>query len=127
MKQVLKRFVTLALILAMVAAICPAILLNASAAEVSLETASEGILGLAVSYDGGQWKQNEYGYYGGSATVATPACNGSVEDQYQYTPIPSTLTLKNDTSQPATLSFDYMVELNAGSITINGEIGRAHV
>ena len=120
MKQVLKRFVTLALILAMVAAICPAILLNASAAEVSLETASEGILGLAVSYDGGQWKQNEYGYYGGSATVATPACNGSVEDQYQYTPIPSTLTLKNDTSQPATLSFDYMVELNAGSITING-------
>ena len=116
MKQVLKRFVTLALILALVAAISPAILPTASAAEVVLESASEGITGLTVSYDGGSWQANTYGYIGGTMTVAAEGCGGATV----YQPIPSKLTLKNDTSQPANLSFDYLVELNAGTITING-------
>ena len=112
MKQVLKRFLVLALVVALLAAIVPA----ASAAEVPLESATEGILGLTVSYDGGKWEKNQYGYKGGTMTVAGEGCGGTT----LYQPIPSKLTLKNDTSQPATLAFDYMVELNSGTITING-------
>ncbi|MBQ6430661.1 MAG: InlB B-repeat-containing protein [Oscillospiraceae bacterium] len=112
MKQVLKRFLVLALIVAMVAAIVPA----ASAAATPLESATEGILGLEISYDGGKWEANQYGYRGGTMTVPAEGCGGTTT----YTPIPSKLTLKNDTSQPATLAFDYLVELNSGTITING-------
>lgn len=117
MKQVLKRFVTLALIVALVAAIFPAVMPTASAVETPLESATEGFLGLAVSYDGGSWKANTHqGYTGGTMTVAAEGCGGTT----LYTPVPSTLTLKNDTSQPATLAFDYIVELNSGTITIDG-------
>lgn len=116
MKQVLKRFMTLVLIAALVAAISPAILPTVSAAEVELEPATEGTLGLAISYDGGSWQANQYGYIGGTMTVAAEGCGGATV----YQPIPSKLILKNDTSQPANLSFDYLVELNSGTITING-------
>lgn len=112
MKQVLKRFLVLALVVALITAIAPA----ASAAEVALESATEGITGLAVSYDGGSWETNEYGYRGGTMTVAAEGCGGATV----YQPIPSRLILKNDTSQPATLAFDYLVELNSGTISING-------
>lgn len=116
MKQVLKRFMTLALVAAMIAAVCPAIMPTASAAETVLETAAEGYLGLLVSYDGGIWQENEYnGYTGGVSTAAVAGCSGS-----SFAPASGKLTLKNDTTQPATLSFDYRVQLNNGTITING-------
>lgn len=117
MKQVLKRFLTLALIVALVAAIVPA----ASAADIELEPAEEGVIGLALTYDSGEWEtRGEASYFGKVTTAQAQGCPEAGASGLTYVPMAGRLTLKNETSQPATLSFDYDVTLNSGRVTING-------
>ena len=106
-KDVLKRFSTLALAALMVLTMLPVM---AMAADLSVTT----IDGLTASYTEG-----DYVSWSVSGNEITGDIHGN-SGCSSVTAASSTLTLKNSRAAAATLSFEYEVTLNGGSVSING-------
>lgn len=105
-KDVLKRFSTLALAALMVLTMLPVM---AMAADLSVTT----IDGLTASYTEG-----DYVSWSVSGNEITGDIHGN-SGCSSVTAASSTLTLKNSRAAAATLSFEYEVTLNGGSVSIN--------
>ena len=113
MKQVFKRFLSLALAMLMVLTLLPAMTTTAWAATSGTVTglADENI-GLSFMGDADDaWSAN-----GTSIIGAATSTGGTCGD----TSYKSTLTITNKKSTTATLSFDYAIEQNSGKIQVDG-------
>ena len=113
MKQVFKRFLSLALAMLMVLTLLPAMTTTAWAATSGTVTGlTDENIGLSFSGDAEDaWSAN-----GTSITGAATSTGGTCSD----TSHSSTLTITNKKSTTATLSFDYTIEQNGGKIKVNG-------
>ena len=112
-QRISKRFLSLLLVAVMVLALLPVITLPAFAATSGTVTglADENI-GLSFEGDADDaWSAN-----GTSITGAVTSTGGTCGD----TPHKSTLTITNKKSTTATLSFDYAIEQNSGTIQVDG-------
>ena len=112
-QRISKRFLSLLLVAVMVMAMVPAITLTAFAANEGTVTGlSDANIGL--SFDGtaeDAWNAN-------GSTITGSAV--SVEGMCDSTHYESTLTIKNNKTAKATLSFNYAIEANSGTIKVNG-------
>ena len=112
-QRISKRFLSLLLVAVMVLALVPAITLPAFAATNGAVTGlSDANIGL--SFDGtaeDAWNAN-------GSTITGSAV--SVEGMCKSTHYESTLTIKNNKTAKATLSFNYAIEANSGTIKVNG-------
>ena len=113
MKQVFKRFLSLALSMLMVLTLLPAMTTTAWAATSGTVTGlSDGNIGLSFSGDADNaWSATGTSIVG-SATDTGGACGNTHYD--------STLTITNKRTTKATLSFDYAIEQNSGTIKVDG-------
>lgn len=114
MKSTLKRFLSLVLCMCMVMALLPNVTMTAFAATSGTVTglADENI-GLSFTSDADDaWSAN-----GTSIIGAATSTGGTCGD----TPHKSTLTITNKKSTTATLSFDYTIEQNSGTIQVDGK------
>ena len=112
MKSTLKRFLSLVLCMCMVMALLPNVTMTAFAATSGTVTglADENI-GLSFSGDAEDaWSANGTSIIG-AATSEAGACGN--------TSYKSTLTITNKKSTTATLSFDYTIEQNSGTIQVD--------
>ena len=113
MKSTLKRFLSLVLCMCMVMALLPNVTMTAFAATSGTVTglADENI-GLSFTGDADDaWSANATSITG--AATSTGGCDGTNYD--------STLTIANKKSTTATLSFDYSIEQNSGTIQVDGK------
>ena len=113
MKSTWKRFLSLVLCMCMVLALLPNVTMTAFAATSGTVTglADENI-GLSFTGDADDaWSAN-----GTSITGAVTSTAGTCSDTSHN----STLTIKNKKSTTATLSFDYSIEQNSGTIMVAG-------
>ena len=113
MKNTWKRFLSLVLCMCMVMALLPNVTMTAFAATSGTVTglADENI-GLSFTGDADDaWSAN-----GTSIIGAATSTGGTCGD----TPHKSTLTITNKKSTTATLSFDYSIEQNSGTIQVDG-------
>ena len=113
MKSTLKRFLSLVLCMCMVMALLPNVTMTAFAATSGTVTglADENI-GLSFTGDADNaWSANGTSITG-AATSTGGACGNTSYD--------STLTITNKKSTTATLSFDYSIEQNSGTIQVDG-------
>ena len=113
MKSTLKRFLSLVLCMCMVMALLPNVTMTAFAATSGTVTglADENI---GLSFTGNAedaWSAN-----GTSITGAATSTGGCSDTNYY-----STLTIANKKSTTATLSFDYSIEQNSGTIQVDGK------
>ena len=113
-KRISRRFVSLLLTFVTILTMLPAMTLPALAATKGTVTglADENI---GLSFDGDEkasWSAN-----GTSITGAATSTGGTCSD----TSYESTLTITNRRSTTATLSFDYSIEQNSGTIRVDGE------
>ena len=113
MKQVFKRFLSLALAMLMVLTLLPAMTTTAWAVTSGTVTglADENI---GLSFDGD--KEDAWSANGTSIIGAATSTGGTCSD----TSHKSTLTITNKKSTTATLSFDYTIEQNSGKIQVDG-------
>ena len=113
MKQVFKRFLSLALSMLMVLTLLPAMTTTAWAATSGTVTGlTDKNIGLSFTGDADDaWSAN-----GTSITGAVTSTGGTCSD----TSYKSTLTIKNNKATKATLSFAYAIEQNSGTIKVNG-------
>ena len=115
MKNTWKRFLSLVLCMCMVMALLPNVTMTAFAATSGTVTGlTDENIGL--SFDGddeASWSAN-----GTSITGAVTSTGGTCGD----TPHSSTLTITNKKSTTATLSFDYTIEQNSGTIQVDGTV-----
>lgn len=112
-KRIGRRFVSLLLTFVTILTMLPAMTLPALAATSGDVTglADENI-GLSYSGDADDaWSANGTGIIG-AATSTAGTCSDTSHN--------STLTIKNKKSTTATLSFDYSIEQNSGTIQVNG-------
>ena len=112
-KRITKRFLSLLLVTVMVLALVPVITVPAHAATSGTVTglADENI---GLSFTGNAddaWSANGTSIIG-AATSTGGTCGDTSYD--------STLTITNKKSTTATLSFDYSIEQNSGTIKVNG-------
>jgi len=113
MKQVFKRFLSLALSMLMVLTLLPAMTTTAWAATSGTVTGlADEHIGLSFSGDA----EDAWSAYGTSITGAATSEGGACGN----TSYNSTLTIKNKKSTTATLSFDYTIEKNSGTIQVDG-------
>ena len=112
-KRITKRFLSLLLVTVMVLALVPVITVPAHAATSGTVTglANENI-GLSFSGDA----DDAWGASGTTITGTVVSVGGTCSD----TSYNSTLTIKNNKDTKATLSFNYAVEQNSGTIKVNG-------
>ena len=112
-QRISKRFLSLLLVAVMVLVLLPVITLPAFAATSGTVTGlSDANIGL--SFDGtaeDAWNAN-------GSTITGSAV--SVEGMCDSTHYESTLTIKNNKTAKATLSFNYAIEQNSGEIKVNG-------
>lgn len=113
MKQVFKRFLSLALAMLMVLTLLPAMTTTAWAATSgTVSGLADEHIGLSFSGDADDaWSAN-----GTSITGAATSAGGTCEDTHYN----STLTITNNKTTKATLSFDYAIEQNSGTIQVDG-------
>ena len=116
-KRVMKRFSSLMLAALLILSIVPAISLPALAAE----TAATDLEGLSDSDIGVSYTSTNETYAGWSASGTTisgyvVSVGGPCSDTHYN----STLTITNNKTMAATLSFDYAVDLNSGTIKVDG-------
>jgi uncharacterized repeat protein (TIGR02543 family) len=113
MKQVFKRFLSLALAMLMVLTLLPAMTTTAWAATSgTVPGLADENIGLSFTGDADDaWSAN-----GTSITGAATSKGGTCSD----TSYKSTLTIKNNKATKATLSFDYAIEQNSGTIQVDG-------
>ena len=113
MKQVFKRFLSLALAMLMVLTLLPAMTTTAWAAT-SGEVTGLADKNIGLSFTGGAddaWSAKGTSIIG-EATSTSGACNNT--NHYD-----STLTIANKKATTATLSFDYAIEQNSGTIQVD--------
>ena len=112
-QRISKRFLSLLLVAVMVMAMVPAITLTAFADTTGIVT---GLSDTNIGLNFTGTADNAWSATGtqiiGSATSAGGACGN---DDYS-----STLTITNNKATTATLSFDYAIEQNSGTITVDG-------
>ena len=115
MKQVFKRFLSLALSLLMMLSLLPAGVLSVTAyAATSGTVTGLGDEKIGLSFDGGAddaWSATGTTITGSVVSVGG-TCGGTAYE--------STLTIKNNKAIKATLSFDYTIEQNSGTIKVDG-------
>ena len=112
-KRITKRFLSLLLATVMVLALVPVITVPAHAATSGTVTglADENI-GLSFSGDADNaWSAN------GTSIIGAATSEGGTCSDTSYN---STLTITNKKSTTATLSFDYTIEQNSGTIQVDG-------
>ena len=120
MKQVFKRFLSLALAMLMVLTLLPAMTTTAWAAESGPVTglADENI---GLSYSGDKtdtWSASGTQIIGKARSKSGSGCGGN--SNYR-----STLTITNKKTTKATLSFDYTVEVSDGTILVDNTMTTA--
>ena len=109
MKGIVRRFLSLALCMCMVFTLLPTTVFAATSGTVT-GLADENI-GLSFEGDADDaWSANGTSIIG--AATSTSGCKGK---NYK-----STLTITNKKSTTATLSFDYTIEQNSGTIQVDG-------
>ena len=114
MKNTWKRFLSLVLCMCMVMALLPNVTMTAFAAE-SGEVTGLADENIGLSFTGNAddaWSANGTSIIG-AATSTSGACSS--------TDYNSTLTITNKKSTTATLSFDYSIEQNGGTIKVDGK------
>ena len=113
MKSTWKRFLSLVLCMCMVMALLPNVTMTAFAATSGTVTGlTDENIGLSFEGDADDaWSAN-----GTSITGAVTSTSAGCSD----TVYKSTLTITNKKSTTATLSFDYTIEQNSGTIQVNG-------
>lgn len=113
-KRIGRRFVSLLLTFVTILTMLPAMTLPALAAtEGTVIGLADENIGLSFTGDAvDAWSANGTGIIG-AATSTGGTCS---DTSYQ-----STLTITNKKSTTATLSFDYTIELNNGTIQVNGK------
>lgn len=115
-QRISKRFLSLLLVAVMVLALLPVITLPAFAASSGTVTglADENI-GLSFTGDADDaWSAN-----GTSIIGAATSTSGACDSTNDYS---STLTIANKKATTATLSFDYTIEQNSGTIQVDGTV-----
>ena len=112
-QRISKRFLSLLLVAVMVLALVPAITLPAFAATNGTVTGlSDSNIGLSFSGDANDaWRAT-----GTTITGSVVSVGGTCSDTHYD----STLTIKNNKATKATLSFNYAIEANSGTIKVNG-------
>lgn len=112
-KRIGRRFVSLLLTFVTILTMLPAMTLPALAAEKGTVTGlTDSNIGLSFSGDADNaWSANGTGITG-AATSTAGTCSDTSHN--------STLTIKNKKSTTATLSFDYSIEQNGGTIQVDG-------
>ena len=112
-KRITKRFLSLLLVTVMVLALVPVVTVPAHAATSGTVTglADENI-GLSFSGDA----DNAWSANGTSVIGAATSTGGTCSDTHYS----STLTITNNKTTKATLSFDYAIEQNSGTIQVDG-------
>ena len=112
-QRISKRFLSLLLVAVMVLALLPVITLPAFAATSGTVTGlSDTNIGLSFSGDA----DNAWSASGTTITGSVVSTGGTCSD----TKYNSTLTIKNNKAAKATLSFNYAIEQNSGTITVDG-------
>ena len=112
-QRISKRFLSLLLVAVMVLALLPVITLPAFAATSGTVTGlSDTNIGLNFSGDA----DNAWSATGTTITGSVVSVGGTCSDK-SYN---STLTIKNNKAAKATLSFNYAIEQNSGTITVDG-------
>ena len=108
-KNASRRATSLLLTLVLILGLFPAVTIPAFAAE------GPGLsdTGIGLVADGGTWSANGTTIMGQAMGQAGGTCDGSKAGT-------STLTITNNKSTVATLSFDYTLTLDDGSVTIDG-------
>ena len=112
-QRISKRFLSLLLVAVMVLALVPAITLPAFAATSGTVTGlSDTNIGLNFSGDADDaWSATGTTITGSVVSAGGISCNTCYN---------STLTIKNNKATKATLSFNYAIEQNSGTITVDG-------
>lgn len=114
-KRIGRRFVSLLLTFVTVLTMLPAMTLPALAAESGSVTGlSDTDIGL--SYDGSKTDT-----WAALCTTITGTAQSEKDSCDNATSNSSTLTITNKKSTPATLSFDYTITANGGTIQVNGK------
>ena len=112
-QRISKRFLSLLLVAVMVLALVPAITLPAFAAASGTVTGlSDANIGLSFSGDA----DDAWSATGTTITGSVVSVGGTCSDTHHN----STLTIKNNKTAKATLSFNYAIEANSGTIEVNG-------
>ena len=112
-QRISKRFLSLLLVAVMVLALVPAITLPAFAATSGTVTGlSDTNIGLNFSGDA----DDAWSATGTTITGSVVSAGGPCSDKHYN----STLTIKNNKATKATLSFNYAIEQNSGTITVDG-------
>ena len=112
-QRISKRFLSLLLVAVMVLALVPAITLPAFAANSGTVTGlSDANIGLSFSGDA----DDAWSATGTTITGSVVSVGGTCSDTHHN----STLTIKNNKTAKATLSFNYAIEANSGTIEVNG-------
>lgn len=112
-QRISKRFLSLLLVAVMVLALVPAITLPAFAATSGAVTGlSDANIGLSFSGDA----DDAWSATGTTITGSVVSVGGTCSDTHHN----STLTIKNNKTAKATLSFNYAIEANSGTIEVNG-------
>ena len=107
-KSIVKRWLCLMLCLVMVFCLLPQISLTTFAADLS----GHEVNGLSASYDAGTWTIPAAHSIRGNVKTAKGSCSNTTAT--------GTLTLTNDLSATANLSFDWAVSPNYGTLKIAG-------
>ena len=112
-QRISKRFLSLLLVAVMVLALLPVITLPAFAATSGTVTGlSDTNIGLSFSGDA----DDAWSATGTTITGSVVSVGGTCSDTHYN----STLTIKNNKATKATLSFNYAIEQNSGTITVDG-------
>ena len=112
-QRISKRFLSLLLVAVMVLALVPAITLPAFAATSGTVTGlSDSNIGLSFSGDA----DDAWSATGTTITGSVVSVGGTCSDTHHN----STITIKNNKATKATLSFNYAIEQNSGTITVDG-------
>ena len=113
MKQVFKRFLSLALSMLMVLTLLPAMTTTAWAASGTVTGLADEHIGLSFSGDADNaWSATGTQIIGKARSTSGSGCGGG--SNYR-----STLTITNKKTTKATLSFDYTVVVSDGTILVN--------
>ena len=112
-RRITKRFMTLLMVAVMLLALMPIVELPAFAANSGTVTGlSDTNIGLSFSGD----PADAWSAEGTTITGSVVSTGGTCGD----TNYNSTLTIKNNKATKATLSFNYAIEQNSGTITVDG-------
>lgn len=116
-KRIGRRFVSLLLTFVTILTLLPAMTLPALAAATTGNLSfPDSSIGLSFSGD----KEVSWTVSGAQITGSAQSINGEGCESSKVFPKGSTLTITNNKSTPATLSFDYTATVNGGTIQVDG-------